>query len=87
MYKPLSIQRKKNLLNEFRNLETVNAKFDFWKQKFKTKYIEYLIWKNPSKRVHHPELIPDLPRDVVALEWGYEAGHPFDDHLAKLKDK
>jgi hexosaminidase len=34
--------------------------------------------------LHHPELIPDLPRDVVALEWGYEAGHPFDEHLAKF---
>jgi len=34
--------------------------------------------------LRHPELIPDLPRDVVALEWGYEAGHPFDDHLAKF---
>jgi hexosaminidase len=26
----------------------------------------------------HPELIADLPRDLVALEWGYEADHPFD---------
>jgi len=26
----------------------------------------------------HPELIPELPRDLVALEWGYEADHPFD---------
>jgi hypothetical protein len=34
--------------------------------------------------LRHPELIPELPRDVVALEWGYEAGHPFDDHLAKF---
>src|SRR2546430_5896818 len=34
--------------------------------------------------LHHPELIPELPRDVVALEWGYEAGHPFDDHLEKF---
>lgn len=25
----------------------------------------------------HPDLIPELPRDSVALEWGYEAGHPF----------
>ncbi|MHB0913892.1 MAG: family 20 glycosylhydrolase [Armatimonadota bacterium] len=27
--------------------------------------------------VGHPELIPELPEDVLALEWGYEAGHPF----------
>jgi len=27
--------------------------------------------------VHHPELIPELPEGVIALEWGYEADHPF----------
>ncbi|MBI3948059.1 MAG: family 20 glycosylhydrolase [Armatimonadetes bacterium] len=27
--------------------------------------------------MRHPELIPELPGDLVALEWGYEAGHPF----------
>ncbi|MGL4648777.1 MAG: glycoside hydrolase, partial [Caldilineaceae bacterium] len=26
----------------------------------------------------HPELTAQLPRDMVALEWGYEADHPFD---------
>lgn len=30
--------------------------------------------------LQHPELIAELPRDIVALEWGYEASHPFDDH-------
>jgi hypothetical protein len=34
--------------------------------------------------ISHPELIGELPRDAVALEWGYEAGHPFDEHLAKF---
>ncbi len=28
--------------------------------------------------LHYPELVKELPRDVVALNWGYEAGHPFD---------
>lgn len=28
--------------------------------------------------VQHPQLIPELPADAIALEWGYEAGHPFD---------
>ncbi len=28
--------------------------------------------------LQHPELVPALPRDVIALSWGYEAGHPFD---------
>jgi len=34
--------------------------------------------------LHHPELIPDLPRDLIALEWGYEANHPFDAHCAQF---
>jgi hypothetical protein len=34
--------------------------------------------------IQHPELIPELPRDVLALEWGYEADHPFDEHGARF---
>jgi hexosaminidase len=30
--------------------------------------------------MEHPDLVPELPRDVIALEWGYEAEHPFDEH-------
>ena len=32
--------------------------------------------------MNHPELVPELPRDVVAMEWGYEAEHDFDGHSA-----
>ncbi len=32
--------------------------------------------------VQHPDLVPELPRDAIALEWGYEAHHPFDAHGA-----
>lgn len=32
--------------------------------------------------LHKPELIPELPSDVIALEWGYEAEHPFAEHGA-----
>ena len=28
--------------------------------------------------MNHPELLPQLPRDIIALNWGYEANHPFD---------
>lgn len=31
-----------------------------------------------------PELIPELPQDAIALEWGYEAAHPFDEDGAKF---
>jgi len=30
--------------------------------------------------IQHPELIPELPKDSIALEWGYQAEHPFDEH-------
>ena len=32
--------------------------------------------------LEHPQLVPELPRDVFALEWGYEADHPFAEHGA-----
>lgn len=32
--------------------------------------------------LHHPELIPELPPDSIALNWGYEANHPFDKEAA-----
>jgi len=31
----------------------------------------------------YPELLPEIPRDVLGLTWGYEADHPFD-HQAEL---
>ncbi|MCL5995868.1 MAG: family 20 glycosylhydrolase [Chloroflexi bacterium] len=34
--------------------------------------------------MEHPELVPELPKDVIALEWGYEYDHPFNDHGAKF---
>jgi len=33
----------------------------------------------------HLDLIAELPRDVIPLEWGYEADHPFDEHCAALR--
>ena len=31
----------------------------------------------------HPELIGELPKDVIVLEWGYDADHPFDANCRK----
>ncbi len=36
--------------------------------------------------IQHPELVPELPKDVVVLEWGYEAAHPFADRLPKYAE-
>ena len=33
--------------------------------------------------IKHPELVAELPKDVVVLEWGYEADHPFAEHCPK----
>ena len=34
--------------------------------------------------IHYPELIPELPGDIIAMEWGYDADHPFAEHGAKF---
>ncbi len=34
----------------------------------------------------HPELVPELPDNVVALEWGYEADHPFEERAGRFAD-
>jgi hexosaminidase len=36
--------------------------------------------------INYPELVGELPRDAIAMEWGYEADHPFDDHAARLAE-
>lgn len=59
-------------------------------------YLEFLteIYRNLKARgrtmqfwgdivTQHPELIPYLPRDLVALEWGYEWDHPFAENTAR----
>ena len=35
---------------------------------------------------NYPELIPDLPADAIALEWGYQANHPFAENAGRLAD-
>ena len=34
--------------------------------------------------MEHPDLVGELPPRAVALEWGYEAHHPFEEHGRKL---
>lgn len=34
--------------------------------------------------LNHPELIPELPRDLLALVWGYEATDPLPAHCAAM---
>lgn len=34
----------------------------------------------------HPELIAELPRDAIALAWGYEANHPFERDLPRFAE-
>ena len=35
---------------------------------------------------NHPDLIPELPKDVVAMEWGYDKGHPYPEHTKRFHD-
>lgn len=60
-------------------------------------YLDYLlkVYREVTARGHtmqfwgdiivqRPDLIAELPADSVALEWGYEAGHPFDANGAQF---
>ncbi|MBP5285838.1 MAG: beta-N-acetylhexosaminidase, partial [Kiritimatiellae bacterium] len=35
--------------------------------------------------LRHPELVARLPKDAVALDWGYEANHPFDAETERFR--
>jgi hexosaminidase len=61
-------------------------------------YLDFLldIYKDVSRRglkmqfwgdiiVQAPELIPEIPPDVIGLIWGYEADHPFDEEGRHFK--
>ncbi|MGC9396785.1 MAG: glycoside hydrolase family 20 zincin-like fold domain-containing protein [Anaerolineae bacterium] len=60
-------------------------------------YLDFLmkIYRDVSRRgykmqfwgdiiTHYPDLVPQLPSDVIALEWGYEFDHPFDANGAQF---
>ncbi len=51
------------------------------------KKIHKLVTKHNRKMMfwgdiilHQPDLIKEIPENVIALEWGYNEGHPFDEH-------
>lgn len=65
----------------------------------KDEYLEFLLKviecaKANGKRpmfwgdivLKHPELVERLPKDVIALDWGYEADHPFMKEAAIFKN-
>lgn len=62
-------------------------------------YMDYLlqIYQEVKSRQHtmqfwgdmvsnEPGLIAELPRDVIVLEWGYEAQHPFKENCARFDE-
>lgn len=36
--------------------------------------------------LNHPGLVPEVPKDAVAMLWGYEADHPFEEQTRTLAD-
>ncbi len=36
--------------------------------------------------LHHPEVLPKLPKDMLFIDWGYDAIYPFKRNLKKLSD-
>ncbi len=34
--------------------------------------------------VKYPELIPEMPKDVIAIEWGYYMGYPYEENSPKF---
>ena len=41
-----------------------------------------IIWGDVL--INHDDALPLIPKDMIFAEWGYEAEHPFRDHLKKL---
>ena len=37
--------------------------------------------------LEYPELASELPQDAIAMVWGYEAGHPFEERCTALKEQ
>src|SRR5664279_4157476 len=42
-----------------------------------------LMWGDIVMR--HPELIPNIPKDITLLDWGYESSYPYERHCKTLQ--
>ncbi|MBR1871251.1 MAG: family 20 glycosylhydrolase, partial [Kiritimatiellae bacterium] len=62
-------------------------------------YLEYIKKVNALARKHsrramfwgdiilkHPELVPEIPKDMIAIDWGYEGDHPFMEETRRFRD-
>jgi len=36
--------------------------------------------------IKHPELIPEIPKDMIPMVWGYEANQPVESEIVKFRD-
>jgi hypothetical protein len=49
----------------------------------RSKNKEMLMWGDIVMR--HPEILKKLPKDITILDWGYEAGYPFERNCKTLE--
>jgi hypothetical protein len=42
-----------------------------------------MMWGDVVLR--HPELIPQIPKDITLLDWGYESSYPYERHCQSLQ--
>ena len=45
---------------------------------------QMMIWGDIVAK--HPEIIPEIPEDIILIEWGYESFHPFDAHTERIAE-
>ena len=43
-----------------------------------------LIWGDVL--INHDDVLDKIPKDMIFIDWGYDAEYPFDKHLLKLKN-
>ncbi len=60
-------------------LEFVNKAYALIKKHNKTP----LIWGDVL--INHDNVLDKIPKDMIFIDWGYDAEYPFDIHLPKLK--